>query len=149
MTTMKAAAWAAADRLFPASLASSPPPRTELSEADLALVAKASEVLSGAERRLVAMVRAAHQRWHPGQSVYNADETGPPVFSDEEFSRFLGLVERAGEVALTREVCCFLGLPNDLVDSVTLDLLRTRLLGSSPSKSGGNVVMRQTKAPND
>lgn len=138
-------AQAAVDKLFPDEEKKSAPEiplvvehkiPENLPADEQALLDKARTTLAGIEKHMVALVRAAFERWKPAQSVYNADETGPLVFSDEEYAVYISMVERLGEVVLTSELAKFMGLPTAMVDAVIAEKLRQKLVPSAPLGNG-------------
>ncbi len=99
------------------------------------------------EQRIMALVRAANNRWEPGRSVLETDETDTPVFSDQEYGDFVSLVEVLGHAEWTRQMMAFLRLPAPMIDTLVEEMLRARLVTGGRRSGGMPFVVRKGAAP--
>ncbi len=119
----------------------------DLSPEDKSALEEARAILSDVSRRMLAMARAASERWKPALSVFDVDETAGPIIGDDEFSDIVDVTELTGEVALLRHIGLFMGLPAEIVDAVAAERLRTLVLPASRIAPLHHVAHRRGKAP--
>jgi hypothetical protein len=94
-----------------------------------ALITDAELVIEGVEDRMVALATAATKRWDPDANLHDADEDGPPVLDLDEF---LETIDEIGECAMIRAIAKFFGLPNEIVDPLISEKLKSAYVAQPP-----------------
>lgn len=116
----------------------------EMTEEETKRLMAASALLKKNEDNLIALVRAASERWRPSQSLYETDETSAPVFGDDEYAETLWRMETVAEIMEIRLLGQFFGLPEAILDDVCRDKLRLKFL-PKPQQGGVPFSIRRGK----
>lgn len=92
-------------------------------------------ILQRIEARTVAIVVAARARWQPTVTESDAEEGGPLVFGDAEFTAFIEVVNSMATVAQYRALGTYFGIPEKVLDEVTVQAMT-----ETPQKRASNVT---------
>lgn len=117
-----------------------PPPviPDEMSDIERQYLDQVRAILTDLEHRVVAVTRAAGERYTPGIKPDDSDEHDRPVMGDEEYNTVLAMTQAYADVAMIRELGHYFSIPKELTDPLMIDQLRVsifRASGKAPRKS--------------